>query len=103
MVVDAVDLALTLTMPRRPVAGLDGLGRPWWWKPNTAGLVRMLEAGGFEVIGRPRLLFLKPGRGQSLAPVRPRALLSRAGREHAVTAWRGDPHAAVLARPRPSR
>jgi tRNA (mo5U34)-methyltransferase len=100
MVVDAIDLPLTLAMPRRPVANLDGVGRPWWWKPNVAGLIRMVEAGGFEVVGRPHRLFMKPGTGQPLPPVRPRALLSRAGRELAVTAWRGDPHAVVLARPR---
>src|SRR5947209_2256858 len=41
LVVDAIDLGLTLRQRRRALASLDGRGRPWWWKPNLAGLVRM--------------------------------------------------------------
>jgi tRNA (mo5U34)-methyltransferase len=100
IVVDAIDLTLTALLPRRPTATLDGRGRPWWWKPNLAGLVRMVEAAGFEVIGKPKRLFMPAGAGQPLPPVRPRLFTSRAGREAAVLSWRGDPHAAVRARPR---
>jgi tRNA (mo5U34)-methyltransferase len=44
--VDAIDLPLTLAAGGRPAAVLDGRGRPWWWRPNVAGFVRMIEAGG---------------------------------------------------------
>jgi tRNA (mo5U34)-methyltransferase len=101
MVVDAIDLPLSLLVPRRPVASLDGRGRPWWWKPNVAGLVRMVEAAGFVITGRPRRVFMKPGAGQPIPPIRPGALASKAGRENAVLRLRGDPHAVVTARPRP--
>lgn len=101
LVVDAIDLELSLRHPRRPLAELDGLGRPWWWKPNLAGLARMVTAGGFDVVHRSRPLFLKPGAGQPLPRSRPSMLRNAAGREAMVTKWRGDPHAAVLAKPRP--
>ncbi|MGH2683859.1 MAG: class I SAM-dependent methyltransferase [Actinomycetota bacterium] len=99
LLVDAIDLPLTLALPRRPVAGFDGIGRPWWWKPNVAGLSRMTTSAGFRVQGRPTRFFMEPGAGQDVGQVRPGMLLSRAGREAAVTAWRGDPHAAVSAVP----
>jgi tRNA (mo5U34)-methyltransferase len=98
--VDAIDLALSLALPRKPVAHLDGLGRPWWWKPNVAGLVRMVESGGFDPIGRPHRFYMTPGEGQPLPRVRLKQLRTATGRDAAITAWRGDPHAAVRARPR---
>jgi tRNA (mo5U34)-methyltransferase len=99
VVVDNIDLVLSLIHPRKPVALLDGRGRPWWWRANVACLVSMVEAAGFELIGEPRRLYMTPGRGQPLAR-RPRFLLSRAGREALLVAWRGDPHAALAAAPR---
>jgi tRNA (mo5U34)-methyltransferase len=39
--VDTVEATLSLLFPWRPVARLDGNGRPWWWQANVAGLVRM--------------------------------------------------------------
>jgi len=98
VVVDAVDGGLTATLRRRAVATLDGVGRPWWWKPNVAGLVRMIEVAGFEVTAPPRRLRLPAGPGQPPPP--PRAWLSRAGRSVAWAACRGDLHAAIAARPR---
>lgn len=95
--VDAVDPELSL-LRKRPVAELDGVGRPWWWKPNVAGLVRMVEVGGFTVSATPKTFFMPPGPGQRTSKVTPRSLFSRAGRLNAMTAWRGDPHAAVAAR-----
>jgi tRNA (mo5U34)-methyltransferase len=99
LVVDAYDPWLTRLSPRRPAARLDGLGRPWWWKPNLAGLERMLVAAGFEVAAGPRRLSMPPGPGAPDVALRPRLLLSAAGREALRFARRGDPHAAVLARP----
>ncbi len=100
VVCDAIDLPTTRLSRSRPVSTLDGVGRPWWWKPNVAALVRMVEAAGFETEGEPVQLLLPPGPGHQPAPrqVRPRWLLSRAGRREVYRAWRGDPHAAVVAR-----
>jgi tRNA (mo5U34)-methyltransferase len=97
--VDAYDVGLTLLHPRRPVAALDGIGRPWWWEANLAGLQRMIESAGFRVVGRPRRFLMPPGLGQPKGGLRLRELRHRAGREAALHARKGDPHAAFLARP----
>jgi tRNA (mo5U34)-methyltransferase len=99
LVVDAIDPVLERSHSRRALATIDGQGRPWWYRPNVAGLVRMVRAAGLEPIGRPLRLRMPPGAGQEAVPLRPRLLLRRAGREAAVYARRGDLHAAVLARP----
>jgi len=101
VVVDGIDLPLSLMLPRLPVARFDGRGRPWWWYSNAAGLARLVESGGFEVTEGPKRLFVPPGPGQPLAPTRPRLLLTRAGRQALVIARKGDPHAALSARPLP--
>jgi tRNA (mo5U34)-methyltransferase len=98
IVVDAIDLALSL-LSRAPAASLDGRGRPWWWKPNLAGLVRMVEAAGFETIGEPRRVYVPPGEAYELPAITPQRLLRRAGREAALISWRGEPHGVVVARP----
>ena len=100
IVVDGIDLALSALMPRHPMARFDGRGRPWWWYANAAGLTRMIEAAGFEVIEGPRRLFIPPGRGWPLRRLKPRLLSSREGRYHLTVAWKGDPHAIVVAQPR---
>jgi tRNA (mo5U34)-methyltransferase len=99
IVVDGIDLPLSLLLPRRPVANFDGRGRPWWWYPNQAGLERMIEAGGFEIITPPRRIYMPPGAGQPLASFHPKLLTTREGRNALVIARRGDPHAVALARP----
>jgi tRNA (mo5U34)-methyltransferase len=99
IVVDGIDLPLSLMLPRQPVAKLDARGRPWWWYPNQAGLVRMVEAAGFEVIDGPTRLFMPPGPGQPLPPLHPRLLATGEGRRQLVIALRGDPHAVLVARP----
>lgn len=97
--VDAIDLPLTILHRDRPVASLDGVGRPWWWKPNAAALQRMIEAAGFELTQAPYRFYMPPGAGQPLPTARIRQVLTRAGRELLVQQRRGDPHAAMLARP----
>jgi tRNA (mo5U34)-methyltransferase len=99
LVVDTIDLLLTLMFPRRPVASLDMQGRPWWWTCNAAGVVRMLEAARFRVLDRPRRVFMPPGAGQALPRLRPGLLRSRTGRGAALLRLRGDPHVAVRAAP----
>jgi tRNA (mo5U34)-methyltransferase len=103
IVVDGIDLPLSIRLPRLPAARLDGRGRPWWWYPNVAGLVRLLEAAGFELVNRPRRLFVPPGAGWQLARWRPQLLRSREGRYALTAAWLGDPHAVLVARPRRKR
>ena len=99
LIVDAIDLPLTIAHRNHPVARLDGVGRPWWWKPNVAALRRMVEDAGFEVAHAPVQVYMPPGRGQPLPRLSPRHLLSAAGRELLVLKRRGDPHAAVSGRP----
>ena len=100
VVVDGIDLTLTLRSPRLPVARLDGRGRPWWWWPNVAGLTRLVEVAGFELTARPRVLFVPPGEAWSPPRYDPRLLRTREGRYALTCAWLGDPHAALVARPR---
>ena len=98
---DAIDVPLTGLLRSQPAATLDGRGRPWWWKVNAAGLARMTEAAGFEVVDGPHRFFMRYGAGGPKPRVHLRRLHTRAGREEALLALRGDPHAALLARPRP--
>jgi tRNA (mo5U34)-methyltransferase len=98
LVVDNVDLPLTLAFANRPAASLEGVGRPWWWKPTVAGLARMIEAAGFRVEGDPRRFRMPPGPGTEPAPLSPRLLRTRGGRDDFVRTRFGDPHAAVRAR-----
>src|SRR3954470_11535923 len=102
IVMDGIDLLLSLILPRRPVATLDARGRPWWWYPNQAGLARLIEAGGFDLVQPPRRMYMPPGRGQPLASFHPRLLKTRDGRTALVIPRRGAPHAVLVARPRPS-
>ncbi len=99
VVVDGIDLPLTLRSPRTPAARLDGRGRPWWWWPNATGLARLVQAAGFEVLDGPRLLFVPPGGGWKPPRWDPRLLATREGRQALTAAWRGDPHAVIVARP----
>ena len=99
-IVDAIDLPLSLVLPRRPSATVDGLGRPWWWRPNRAGLVRMVEAAGFTLEARARTVLMPPGAGQPKATGRAALthLRSRVGRELLFSGDVGAPHAAIHAR-----
>ena len=99
VVVDAIDPALTVMHPRRPVAHFDGKGRPWWWKGNATAIARMVESAGFELAGKPKRVTMPPGRGQRKPPIL-RSLRSHAGRTELLSARHGDPHVAVRARPR---
>jgi tRNA (mo5U34)-methyltransferase len=99
LIVDNIDLVLTLLFPRRPTATLDLRGRPWWWTCNVAGIARLAEAARFRVIQRPKRIFMPPGAGQPLPRLHPRMMFSEAGRETAIKRLRGDPHVAVRAVP----
>jgi tRNA (mo5U34)-methyltransferase len=100
LVVDVHDPLLSLLYRSRPVAALDGLGRPWWWQSNAACLVRMVRAAGFELVEPPVRIRMPRGGGQPVPRPRFRALAGRAGRRELANALVGDPHCAILARPR---
>jgi tRNA (mo5U34)-methyltransferase len=95
--VDAVDAELSVLLRRRAVATFDGLGRPWWWRPNAAGLARLVTSGGFRVVEGPHRFAMRPGAGQPLSRPPLRALHTPAGRLAWTTWRRGDPHAALRA------
>ena len=99
LAVDAVDLGLTRMFPRRPVAQLDGQGRPWWWRPNVAALARMLESSGFDLRAAPQRIRVPAGPGHTRRQGL-KALRHRSGRELAFAARFGAPHCALLAQPR---
>jgi hypothetical protein len=98
VVADAVEAIPSLLRPRTPFARLEGRGRPWWWQPNRAGLIRLVESAGFEVVTATGLYFEPTGPGHPKGSPTPRQLLSAAGREELITAFVGVPHVAVLAR-----
>jgi hypothetical protein len=100
LVVDNHAPLLSLLFPRLPIARLDGRGRPWWWQANIACVVRMVEAGGFEIAGPPRWLSMPAGEGQQPPPLRIRTALTREGRKSLRDRRWGDPHVALLALPR---
>jgi tRNA (mo5U34)-methyltransferase len=99
LLVDAVDLGLSVVSPKTPRATFDGLGRPWWWKPNLAGLRRMVMSAGFRDVQRARPFFMPPGQGQQVPGWR--EVLRSRNVEVALTSLRGDPHAYVAARSEP--
>lgn len=101
LLVDAIDLPLTLSRRRQPAATLDAVGRPWWWKPNLAALARMVEAAGFRVIRAPSRCFMPAGIAQGPTKRSLGILRTRAGREALMRERVGDPHGVVLAEARP--
>jgi tRNA (mo5U34)-methyltransferase len=98
--VDAIDPFLTFTV-RRPAADLDAVGRPWWFKPNLQGLVRIAEAAGLRLVQPPQRVRMPPGAGHPRPRRTPRLLFARDGREILRASRRGDPHAALLLEPVP--
>jgi tRNA (mo5U34)-methyltransferase len=99
LLVDNINLGLSLTHPWRPVAALDGRGRPWWWKMNLPGLVRAVEAAGFRLSRAPKRIWMPPGKGHPRARLSRDLLKSEDARALLVAAVKGDPHAAILAEP----
>jgi len=100
IVVDGIDLPLTLRHPRQPAARLDGRGRPWWWYPNLAGLARIVEVAGFDIMAPVRRLFVPKGAGWHIRRTNPKLVATREGRYRLTVGWVGDPHGIVVGRPR---
>jgi tRNA (mo5U34)-methyltransferase len=101
LVVDNINLFLTAVLRRSPAAYLDGRGRPWWWKVNLAGLVRMVEVAGFRLAQPPRRVYIPAGAGHPVVPWSRSLLTSQEARGFMLTRLKGDPHAAILADPAP--
>lgn len=99
LLVDNIYFLLSVLMPRRPVAALDGRGRPWWWKLNLACLVRVVEDAGFRIVQRPCRIYIPPGRGYPRPPFNRQLLRDQEARHFILTRLKGDPHAALLAEP----
>jgi tRNA (mo5U34)-methyltransferase len=99
IVIDAIDYELTVLMRSRPVARFDGVGRPWWWKPNLASLAAMVSSAGFTIVDVPRTVFLRPGPGFQHGSTSWRSLRTHAGREATVIRRRGDPHGLLVTQP----
>jgi tRNA (mo5U34)-methyltransferase len=97
---EEIRLGLSVRHRRRPLAELNGSGpQLQWWVPNTAGHRQMVFAAGFEIVeaARPYCIAFgeaHPGRRWSRRTARAR--LARL----ALTGRAGNPHAALLARPR---
>src|SRR5579872_5541519 len=58
---DLIWLLGSVVFGPRPRAILDG-GRVWWWTPNRAGLNRMLESAGWEILDTSQVLYVPKGR-----------------------------------------
>ncbi|WP_205698139.1 bifunctional 2-polyprenyl-6-hydroxyphenol methylase/3-demethylubiquinol 3-O-methyltransferase UbiG [Conexibacter sp. SYSU D00693] len=101
VIADTIEAISTWTQPRTPTARLEGLDQSWWWIPNRAGLFQMVESAGFRIQQRTPMYFVPTGpahppagRGDVL-----KALRTAKGRQAAIVARKGLPHAAVLAEP----
>ena len=99
LIVDTIDLLLTILFPHRPTASIDVRGRPWWWICNSAGIVRLVEAALFRVAEHPRRIFIPPGTGQPLRPLRPQMVFTRSGRDGLLKRLLGDAHVVIRAVP----
>jgi hypothetical protein len=101
VIADTVELVPSLRYPRKPIARLQGLDRPWWWQPNRAALLRMIESAGFTIEEATQIYFVPTGDGHPRPRRRalPRKLGTPQGREELIVALRGVPHVAVRARP----
>lgn len=99
LLVDNIDIWLSLRAPRRPLAALDGRGRPWWWRLNAAALERVAEAAGLRLAAPPQRIWMPPGQGHPRARLSRSLLRSTDARQQLLTALKGDPHVALLAEP----
>ncbi len=100
VIADTVDLVSSKLRPRTPTARLEGVGRPWWWIPNRAGLHQMVRSAGFEILEATPLYILPTGPNhprQTISQI-PKRLLTAQGREELIVGFRGIPHAAVRVR-----
>jgi tRNA (mo5U34)-methyltransferase len=84
---------------RRPVAELFMRNLPFWWALNPAGLVRVVEAAGFEVLDRGRPYLVPNGPKDRLPSFRQVLRMGVADVPRRLVLYRGAPHMWILARP----
>lgn len=97
---EEINLATTLTHPRRPLLQLNGSGPLCQWMiPNAAGHRRMLFSAGFEVLQATKPYPVPFGPAHP-APQRDVRSLARAALQKGKLGERGVPSVAALARPR---
>jgi tRNA (mo5U34)-methyltransferase len=102
IIADTVDAIPSYLRPRTPTARLEGRGRPWWWQPNRAALLQMIQSAGFEILESTGVYFLPLGSGHPKATMSQlvrRAVRSPHGREELIMNLRGIPHVAARVRP----
>jgi SAM-dependent methyltransferase len=99
LVLDAIAIGLTLVAPRSALMALHADGRPYWLKPNGAGLKRMAQAAGWRVLEGPRPVLIPAGAGFHHPPATAQTLRTRRGREALFASRVGDPHATMLLEP----
>jgi tRNA (mo5U34)-methyltransferase len=98
---ESVSLPLTMLFPRSPSARLIGTQGPNWWVANVAGLRRMLDAAGYDVVDTTRPYVMRwgaghrPTWGRAATGARVRGTIRNLGRAVA-----GLPHVSILARPK---
>jgi tRNA (mo5U34)-methyltransferase len=104
---EVISVGLTLTRPTVPAADLAARDVPRWWTPNVAGHRRMLEAAGFELVGRGGPFFVPFGQGfapqlrlRELTPRRLRGMTPAELLFQLVTRRTGAPCAWALCEPR---
>jgi tRNA (mo5U34)-methyltransferase len=95
LIFEAIDMTGTVLSPRSPRASLDG-SRAWWWTPNMAGLRRMIESAGFEVVERSSIVWLPAGKGFRKLTV---GGVLRSGPNAVIGAIAGFPHIGWRVRP----
>ena len=102
VIADTIELLPSLLQPRKPVARLEGVDRPWWWQPNRAGLLRMLRSAGWEIQEATGVYYLPTGPAHpqpSVSLEMAKAAFSAHGRERLVVRFVGVPHVAARVRP----
>lgn len=103
LLVENVDPVMTMLFPRRPIATLEGQGRPWWWRLNLTALQRVLSSAGFDLIAPPQRVRFARGKGRPVPPLRPATIRDPSLRRELYETLFGDPHVALRARPRAGR
>ena len=91
-------VSLRLLALRRPAAELLTVAEPFWWACNPAGLRRMVQAAGFDVVAAGGPYFEPNGSSRRVAPIHGLSTV-RERLHRAVLRRFGAPHAWVRARP----
>jgi tRNA (mo5U34)-methyltransferase len=100
LLMDNIDPITTFTHRWRPIASFDGKGRPWWWRFNLSGLLRLVNSAGFTIVDSPERIRLKRGVGRPLPPLTWATLRDSSLRTDLHEGLFGDAHAVIRARPR---